>query len=260
MLTRLIARCCVPVAAALMAAACGAQVLGAPGTLPNGRQMPVPPGQQTPPETTPRQQIPSPAPGAAGSSQGAPAAAAALTAPSLLDKPAQPATVSLSGGRLSVTADNSSLTAILHQLASTSGMTIDGLDADTRIFGTYGPGDPRDILSQLLDGAGYNVMMVGDTSAGTPRQLLLTVRSDAPIAQPQGRTVVEPDDDQMDDNVPLNNNPPPGEIQPHPRMAPMQPPQQQNPDGTAKTPQQILQEMQQQRQQQQQEQLQQNPQ
>jgi hypothetical protein len=238
-----------------MAAAGAAQVMGAPGTLPDGRRIPVPQGQQMPPETAPQQPLSPQAAAAAGSAAtppSAPATTAAATAPSLLDKPAQPAKVTLSSGRLSVTADNSSLTDILHQLAATSGMTIDGLDQDTRVFGTYGPGAPRDILSSLLDGAGYNVMMIGNTATGTPRQLLLSVRSNAPITpQPAGRRAVEQDDDQ-DDSVPMNTYTPPGEIEPLQPPPPPPTPQQQNPNGTPKSPQQILQEMRQQQQQQQQ--------
>jgi hypothetical protein len=228
--------------------------MGAPGTLPNGRQMALPPGQQALPETTPQQQSPlQPQPGLAGPSptQGMPAAATAATAPSLLDKPPQPATVTLDGGKLSVAANNSSLTDILHQLASSSGMSIDGLDKDTRVFGTYGPGSPRDILSTLLDGAGYNVMMVGDTASGTPRQLVLTVRSDAPITPQPSHRAIEQDDDQ-DDAAPLNTYPPASDIEPHPPTPPADQTQQQNPNGTPKTPQQILQEMRQMRPQQQQ--------
>ena len=51
------------------------------------------------------------------------------------------------------------------------------MGADERIFGTYGPGPARDVLSQLLDGSGYNVLMVGDRGAGTPRRIVLTIRS-----------------------------------------------------------------------------------
>ena len=43
-----------------------------------------------------------------------------------------------------------------------------------RIFGTYGPGPARDVLSQLLDGTNYDVLMVGDQGQGTPRQVVLT--------------------------------------------------------------------------------------
>lgn len=233
--------------------------MGDPGTLPNGRHIPFPPGQSLP-ETTPQHQItPQGTPPSQAALPASPGASAASTAPSLLDQPAQPAIIKLSAGRLSVTADNSSLTDILHQLSSASGMTIDGLDKDTRVFGTYGPGDPREILNELLDGAGYNVMMVGFTRAGTPRQLVLAARSNAPVTEQAARTPVEQDDDQ-DDAVPMNNYPQPNEIQPQP-VAPPPPPSPQNPNGGAKTPQQILQEMMQQRQQQlQQQQQQQNPQ
>jgi hypothetical protein len=233
---------------ALLAAACSAQVIGDPGTLQDGRHIPFPPGQQSPPETLARPPV-TPQPQAATTVQPSaqPAPAPSAAAPSLLDKPAQPATVTLNGGRLSVTANNSSLTDILHQLASASGMTIDGLDKDTRVFGTYGPGDPRDILSSLLDGAGYNVMMVGGTASGTPRQLLLSARSDAPAAaaQASSRRTVDQDDDQ-DEPLPMNNYPPAGEVEPHP-PGPTEPGQ--NPNGTPRTPQQMLQEMQQMRQQ-----------
>ena len=175
---------------------------------------------------------------------------AVRTPSSLLDKPAQPAKVSLTDGQLSVTADNSSLTDILHQLAATSGMSIDGLDRDTRIFGSYGPGTPRDILSSLLEGAGYNVMMLGSTDAGTPRQLLLTVRSNATVVPQQASSAPPPDDDQ-DEVVPLNTNPPAGEAPP---PAPGRFPRSRNkiPMDPLKSPQELLQELQQIRQQNQQ--------
>jgi hypothetical protein len=239
-----ISRCVPLLAAALLATACSAQVIGDPGTLQDGRHIPFPLGQQNVPETTARPPV-SPQPQASTAVQptAMPGPAPAATAPSLLDKPAQPAIVTLSGGRLSVTADNSSLTEILHQLASASGMTIDGLDKDTRVFGTYGPGDPRDILGSLLDGAGYNVMMVGGTVSGTPRQLVLSARSDAPAvtAQTSSRRTVEQDDD-ADEAVPMNNYPPAGEIEAHPPATQAEPAQ--NPNGTPRTPQQMLQDLQ----------------
>lgn len=254
MLSRHIARCILLSAAAAFAWSCAAQVLRDPGTLPNGRRIPFPYTQQNPPETTPQPlalppssaktpQQPPPSPATA------PAPAAISAPPSLLDKPAQPAKVTLANGKLSVAADNSSLTDILHQLASTTGMAIDGLDQDTRIFGTYGPGNPRDILSSLLEGAGYNVMMLGATEDGTPRQLVLTVRGNAMVVPQQASGAPQQEDDQ-DDVTPLNTNPPAGEAPPLSRPVP--PIQQQNANGTVKSPQQILQELQQMRQQNQQ--------
>ena len=59
-----------------------------------------------------------------------------------------------------VNADNSALSGILHDISAKTGMTVDGLSRDQRIFGSYGP-SAREVLSALLDGLGYNVMMAG---------------------------------------------------------------------------------------------------
>lgn len=117
------------------------------------------------------------------------AAKAGPTAPSqpasLLDKPPQPASIHLADGKLTVTADNSSLAAILDKLSKSGGMTITGLGRDQRIFGVYGPAGASDVLSDLLEGAGYNVMMVGATKSGMPRRLELSHRGSAPPSPPQ---------------------------------------------------------------------------
>jgi hypothetical protein len=165
--------------------------------------------------------------------------------PSLLDKPAQPATVKLTGGTLVVTANNSSLTAILNNLSSSSGMSIDGLGKDQRVFGIYGPGSPRDILSELLDGAGYNFLMVGETDAGVPREIVLTARTSAPLSAPG------PSSRSDEDEEPIASQQP-EDIPPPPPIAPANE-QPQRP----RTPKQMLQELQQLRQQQQQQQQQQ---
>lgn len=256
-------------ASGLFAVSCAAQVMQDPGTLPDGRRMPIPgarPGMPQNPTVQPVNPSGAPAPGpvprpAAFSMAPAPAVPAATPlapdpreAPSLLDKPAQPAKVKLAAGQLSVDADNSSLSEILHQLAASSGMTVDGITQDQRIFGDYGPGNPRDILSSLLDDAGYNVLMVGSTADGAPRQLILTQRSNAPITQSASNAPPQQDDDQ--DEVPLNNYPVAGEL---PQQRPVPPMPQQNSNGPVRTPQQMLQELQQMRERQMQ-QVQPNPQ
>src|SRR5215475_9897174 len=67
------------------------------------------------------------APQATMPSQDAPQAAS-----SLLDQPAKPAQVQLNAGKLSVNADNSSLTGILHDISAKTGMTVDGISRDQR--------------------------------------------------------------------------------------------------------------------------------
>jgi hypothetical protein len=195
-------------------------------------------------------------------------------APSLLQEPPKLASVKLEGGQLLVKADNASLTQILQSVATDSGMKIDGLGADQRIFGTYGPGNPHEVLQSLLDGSGYNVMMVGSGSNGAPRELVLSPRSastpdtNQQQAAPPQQQPADDDDDSSDQDVdtspgvqptpiqrpgfnrPINVPPPNGE----PQGAP-------TPDQAPRTPQQMLEQLQQIRQQQmiQQQQIQQDP-
>jgi len=238
----------------------GAQVMQDPGVFPGNGDPAVrphhragPPPDQT---TTPPGSSMSVQPPTAQQTQIVAAAAPSNPAPSpglppsLLDQPPQPAQVDLSAGKLTIHADNSSLTAILHQVSTSAGMTVDGLNKDQRIFGTYGPGDPREILSSLLEGTGYNVMMIGSTSDGTPSQLTLSARG---AARPAGQSAPMPNvirQNQEEDEEPTTtqyDDPP----------APPPSPQPGAPNGGIRTPQQMLQELQQMRQQQQQQQQQQ---
>ncbi len=98
---------------------------------------------------------------------------------------AQPATVNLKDGKLTIDANNSELSQILQNVASMSGMTIEGLDKSTRVFGVFGPGNPHDVLTQLLEGSGYDFIMVGNEANDAPRQLLLTAQNNtAPSPTP----------------------------------------------------------------------------
>jgi hypothetical protein len=53
-------------------------------------------------------------------------------------------------------------------------MTIQGLTKGPRVFGIYGPGNSREVLTDILTGSGYNFVLVGGASDGAPRELLLT--------------------------------------------------------------------------------------
>ncbi len=242
-------RCLPWLSAGLLVASCAAQVMQPTGTFP-GRA----PAQAAQHEEKPAPQVhigavATPAPSAPAS--------APLRAPSLLDKPAQPAHVTLENGILAVHADNSSLSDILHQLSSSSGMTIDGFHQDQRVFGVYGPGSPRDVLSSLLMDAGYNFLLVGTTEKGTPKQVILTARAGG--GAPSTTAPAEPDmdappDEDNGDNGDNNANFPPPE--PNPPDQPSTPPgagttPPTNPDGHVKTPAEIIQELQRMRQQQQ---------
>ena len=240
-----LSRCLVWAVIAALAGACQAQVMQAPGTMP-GRRIPIPQntpreGVSKPPAGTPTQ--PGNPPIQVGAVATPPASTAPNLPPSLMDKPATPARVTLGGGSLAVNASNSSLSDILKDLETSSGMTVDGFDKDSRIFGVYGPGPPRDVLSSLLDGAGYNFLMVGATDAGTPREIVLTTRSNAPISAPQPGSAFQ----QEEDEEPQPNYTP-EQVSPPPLAPP--PAAEQRP----RTPQEMLQELQRIRQQQQQQQ------
>jgi len=176
----------------------------------------------------------------------------------MLDQPPAPAQVNLYAGNLSVIAENSTLSGIMHDITAKTGMTVEGLSTDQRIFGTYGPSNPREVLYSLLNGMGYNIMMVGDQSNGAPRQLLLSPRTGKPdnSGRPNngGHGEIQPiqqsNADEDDSSQDTQDNAPP---QPDVNQEPQTPP------GQVKSPQQMLQELQQLRQRQQQQLQQQQP-
>lgn len=224
-----------------------AQVLQAPGTLPGGQHLRFPaPGSQpeipTPPIAANNQQSQNQQQSNATPTPTVPAPAA--VPPSLLDKPPHPARILLTGGQLSVNAENSSLSQILEAVESTSGMTVEGLGKDQRVFGDYGPGDPREVLSSLLDGAGYNFLMVGATDSGAPRQIVLTDRTNAALSMNQGSgaSQLEEEEEPVVNNSAEENQRVPSVVSP--------PPDSQG--SPARTPAEILQELQRMRSQQQQ--------
>lgn len=75
---------------------------------------------------------------------------------------------------LTIEARNSSLEQILNQVSQQTGMTIEGSNHDKRIYGDYGPGTVSATMEKLLNGAGYNYVIVGGGDGRPPAKLLLT--------------------------------------------------------------------------------------
>jgi hypothetical protein len=170
------------------------------------------------------------------------------------DTPAKP-TITWDSQGLKIDAANASLHDILNDVSAATGTKVEGFAADERVFGEYGPGEARDVLSQLLHGSGYNVLMIGDQGSGTPRQIVLSARK----AGGNNNTAVNnrAPQDMQDEDVPdqpeVDDQPPP-----QPQLINGRPPMQpQGPPGGPRTPQQILQELQQRQQQMQEQQMQQ---
>lgn len=176
------------------------------------------------------------------------------------DSPNKPS-VTWDASGLKIQANNSSLHDILNQVSTDTGTKVEGLGTDERVFGEYGPGTARDVISQLLHGSSYNVLMIGDQGAGTPRQIVLSARRNAPNqAQGNRPTPQDQPDEDVPDQPEVDEQPP---MQP-PMVNGGRPPMPeipQGPPGAPRTPQQVLQELQQRQQQimEQQQQQQQQP-
>lgn len=150
-----------------------------------------------------------------------------------------PATVQWDSHGLKIIAKNASLRQILADVSSRTGATLEGMGADERVFGEYGPAPAKEVLAQLLHGSAYNVMLIGDQGQGTPRQIVLSVRSAANPNQAQhsaqpAQNNADDDPDPVVDDTPVQQPPP----MPRPPMTPNQQPNQPVPPPGQTPPQQ----------------------
>ncbi|MGP8270016.1 MAG: hypothetical protein ACLQLH_08115 [Terracidiphilus sp.] len=122
------------------------------------------------------------------------------------ERPAD-ASVTWDSHGLLITAQNSSLKQILDDVSAATGAKVEGLGADQRIFGAYGPGKAREVLSQLLDGTGYNVLMIGDQGEGTPRQIVLTSRNGSTTTQAAAANPAPPAPNAAEEDPDPNDEP-----------------------------------------------------
>lgn len=171
-------------------------------------------------------------------------------------QPPHQAEVTFTGGKLFVSANNSSLNQILHDIAHKTGMKITGGVADERVFGQYGPAAPSNILGILLGGTGSNMLLLQATNT-TPAELILTPRRGGPTPpNPNASSALEEDPA----SLPARPQYPPEYV---PEGGALENPATSQPAGAespnaVKTPQQIFEQLQRIRQQQQQHQQQQN--
>ena len=148
------------------------------------------------------------------------------------------ATVVWNSQGLRIEASNSSLSQILKDVATATGTKVEGLSSDERIFGSYGPGQARDVMAQLLEGSGFNVLMIGDRGQGTPREIVLSNQPRGGAPPPVNNQTASNDESADADD----------QQQPQPQPQPQPPPAIHNgfaPGAPPRTPQQIMQELQQ---------------
>ena len=125
------------------------------------------------------------------------------------------ANVEYVGGLLRVSANNSSLNAILREIGRQTGMKITGGVAEDRVFGTYGPAPASTVITSLLDGMKTNVVILGNAADG-PAELILS-------PQQGGATPPNPnamaDEQVTEGRFPAQNRPPRGEAIPPQQFA-----------------------------------------
>lgn len=191
--------------------------------------------------------------------------------------PATPATVVFKAGQLTVTAPNSTLGDILHEVRRQTGASIDiPGNATERVMGVFGPGPVRDVLAVILNGSHFNYVLLGSATDPTAleRVVLFSKPPDVPANQQTSAQVQAPPqpaappggaqaegafsfgddsaDNQQDStdifgNADDQSNQAQADDQQQGQVTPFG-----EPNNGVKTPQQLLQELQQQQQQQQQ--------
>ncbi len=101
---------------------------------------------------------------------------------------ASPAKIEFQDGRLQIDAQNSSLVQILTRISGETGLVVEGLGHDERVYGQYGPASVAGTLMALLDGAGYNYVIIGGNQGSM--KLLLTPRTAGTVSVASGPAAV----------------------------------------------------------------------
>ena len=205
----------------------------------------------------------------------------APTPPQTLEQqPPTPPQVSYQNGQLTIDSQNATLSQVLHSVQSQTGASLDmppGAGSE-RVVAKLGPGNPKDVLSALLNGSKFNYVILGEPNSSAVQKVILMAASAAPAGgtstqpapqvnyqpqpmQPQAVEAPEDPDDQQVEPEPEN--------QPVPGQPGMPGAEGLVPDGSnpgmnqampgGRTPEQMLQELQRMQQQQQQYQQQLNP-
>jgi hypothetical protein len=192
--------------------------------------------------------------------------------PTLEEQPPVPPQVSYRNGQLTIDAANATLAQVLHSVQSQTGASVDIPPGagNERVVATLGPGKPKDVLANLLNGSKFDYVLLGEANnPGAVQKVILLARtssvanaSQIGVHPSQPQQAVEPPEDEYPQNEPEVESPAPltpgqpgfpGGEQLTPDTNNAQP----NPGG--RTPEQMLQELQRMQQQQQQMQQQLNP-
>jgi hypothetical protein len=180
--------------------------------------------------------------------------------------PSSPPEVSFQNGELTIVARNSTMGDVLTAVKQKTGAAVEmPAVSSERVVGRFGPGAPRDVLAQLLNGSHYDYVLLGSPAdPGALKKVLLMARASGPEPAPQQpggppqnmmsnqslQAVPEVETDQSPDET--SGEVAPEAQQPEQQEEPQPDQQQPGQNGpVVKTPEQLLRELQQQQQQQQ---------
>lgn len=191
-----------------------------------------------------------------------------------------PPQVTYQGGELTISAPNSNLADVLNAVKAKTGANLELPAGATqeRVAVQLGPGPPRDVLAQLLDGSPFNYVLLGaPNQPNSLTDIVLTRASGGGATPPSAAATAaqsQPaDEDTSEPTTEAEQPPPPPQGPPMPAAPGARMPADQNapaeaepntqpaPANQVKTPEQLLQELRlmQQREQQQRQQQQQPP-
>jgi len=96
--------------------------------------------------------------------------------------PAPTAKVTYKAGLLTISAENVSLSDVLHEVSTKTGATIEFPDgsATEPVFTNIGPGRVRDILATLLNGTKFNYVMLGSGNSSNALDKIVLTQGDQP--------------------------------------------------------------------------------
>jgi hypothetical protein len=134
----------------------------------------IPGGAGSPAAPAPSAMVPQ----VAHSSPGAPVPAPA---------PEKKVTIFFQDGLLSLTSNKGSLAEVLTEIGLATGadMSIPAGAEQEKVAASLGPGSPRDVLAQLLNGSRYNFIIMGSNAdANRVARVLITVKSGGDVGIP----------------------------------------------------------------------------
>src|SRR5207248_5218515 len=100
--------------------------------------------------------------------------------------PSSPPQVSLQGGQLTIVARNSTMSDVLNAVRQKTGANVDmPAGSGERVVGQFGPGAPRDVMAQLLNGSHYDYVLLGSPAdPGALNKIVLMAKATGPEPGP----------------------------------------------------------------------------